>query len=160
MSPRTIRKIPGATDVFTLRNAGLKYFTVKVDRDRAGRIGINATEIQDALRVWVDGRQLGIVLEGTVRTPLFIRGEDRLRSSVADLARVPIVRPNGGTVELSQVADVQVEDGPIQIIREGGQRFATVLVNVRGRDLVGFVAEAKAAVDGQRQADAGISHAV
>jgi cobalt-zinc-cadmium resistance protein CzcA len=142
-----IRKIPGATDVFTLRNAGLKYFTVKIDRDRAGRIGINATEIQDSLRVWVDGRQLGIVLEGTVRTPLFIRGEDRLRASVADLARVPIVRPNGGTVELSQVADVRVEDGPIQIIREDGQRFATVLVNVRGRDLVGFVDEAKAAVN-------------
>jgi cobalt-zinc-cadmium resistance protein CzcA len=141
-----IRKIPGATDVFTLRNAGLKYFTVKIDRERAGRIGINATEIQDSLRVWVDGRQLGIVLEGAVRTPLFIRGEDRLRASVADLARVPIVRPNGGTVELSQVADVRVEDGPIQIIREGGQRFATVLVNVRGRDLVGFVDEAKAAV--------------
>ncbi|MGZ5830010.1 MAG: efflux RND transporter permease subunit, partial [Xanthobacteraceae bacterium] len=141
-----VRKIPGATDVFTLRNAGLKYFTVKIDRERAGRIGINATEIQDSLRVWVDGRQLGIVLEGTVRTPLFIRGEDRLRSSVAELARVPIVRPNGGIVELLQVADVNVEDGPIQIIRESGQRFATVLINVRGRDLVGFVDEAKAAV--------------
>jgi cobalt-zinc-cadmium resistance protein CzcA len=142
-----IRKIPGATDVFTLRNAGLKYFTVKVDRDRAGRLGINATDIQDALRVWVDGRQLGIVLEGIVRTPLFIRGEERLRASPEDLMRVPIVRPNGGTVELAQVADITIEDGPVQIIREGGQRFATVLVNVRGRDLVGFVAEAKAAVD-------------
>ncbi len=130
-----------------MRNAGLKYFTVKVDRDKAGRLGLNATDIQDALRVWVDGRQLGIVLEGVVRTPLFIRGEERLRASPEDLMRVPIVRPNGGTVELAQVADIQIEDGPVQIIREGGQRFATVLVNVRGRDLVGFVAEAKAAVD-------------
>jgi cobalt-zinc-cadmium resistance protein CzcA len=141
-----IRKIPGAADVFTLRNAGMKYFTVAVDRDRAGRFGLNATEIQDSLRIWVDGRQLGIVLEGSVRTPLFIRGEAQLRASVADLARVPIVRPTGGTVELSQVADVRVEDGPLQVIREGGQRFATVLVNVRGRDLVGFVSDAKAAV--------------
>ena len=107
-----IRKIPGATDVFTLRNAGLKYFTVKVDRDKAGRLGLNATDIQDALRVWVDGRQLGIVLEGIVRTPLFIRGEERLRASPEDLMRVPIVRSNGGTVELSQVADIQIEDGP------------------------------------------------
>ncbi|HVG51210.1 MAG TPA: CusA/CzcA family heavy metal efflux RND transporter, partial [Xanthobacteraceae bacterium] len=147
----TIRKVPGASDVFTLRNAGLKYFTVKIDRDRAGRLGVNATEVQDALRVWVDGRQLGIVLEGSVRTPLFIRGEDRLRSSVEELTRVPIVRANGGTVELAQVADVEIEDGPVQIIREGGQRFATVLVNVRGRDLVGFVADAKAAVDASVQ---------
>ena len=134
-------------DVFTLRNAGHEIFhRRRSTATSAGRFGLNATEIQDALRVWVDGRQLGIVLEGSVRTPLFIRGEERLRASAADLARVPIVRPNGGTVELSQVADIQIEDGPIQIIREDGQRFATVLVNVRGRDLVGFVDEAKAAV--------------
>ena len=147
-----IRKIPGATDVFALRNAGMKYFTVAVDRTKAGRLGLNATEVQDALRVWVDGRQVGIVLEGSVRTPLVIRGEESLRASAYDLGRVPIVRPTGGTVELSQVADVRIEDGPIQVIREDGQRFATVLVNVHGRDLVGFVAEAQAAVAANVQA--------
>ncbi len=54
--------------------------------------------------------------------------------------------PAGGTVELAQLADIKVEDGPIQVIREEGQRFATVLANVEGRDLVGFVSEAQAAV--------------
>jgi cobalt-zinc-cadmium resistance protein CzcA len=58
---------------------------------------------------------------------------------------VPIVLP-WRYVELSQIADVRVEDGPIQVIREDGQRFATVLTNVRGRDLVGFVDEAKASI--------------
>ena len=86
------------------------------------------------------------MLEGTVRTPLVIRGEEGLRASALDLERVPIVLPNGGVVELAQIADVRVEDGPIQVIREDGQRFATVLANVRGRDLVGFVDDAKAAV--------------
>jgi cobalt-zinc-cadmium resistance protein CzcA len=113
---------------------------------RAGRFGLNTTDVQDSLRVWVDGRQLGIVLEGATRVPLFIRGEESVRASDRDLARVPIVRPGGGSVELAQIADVQAEDGPIQVIREGGQRYATVLVNVRGRDLVGFVADAQAAV--------------
>jgi cobalt-zinc-cadmium resistance protein CzcA len=141
-----IRTVPGAIDVFALRNAGMRYFTVAVDRTQAGRFGLNAEEVQEALRVWVDGRRLGLVLEGQVRTPLVIRGEERLRASAADLARVPIVLPGGGTVELSQVAAIKVEDGPIQVIREDGQRFATVLANVRGRDLVGFVDDAKAAV--------------
>jgi len=141
-----IRQVPGSTDVFALRNAGMKYFTVAVDRTKAGRLGLNTTEVQDALRVWVDGRQLGTVLEGSVRTPLFIRGEENLRASASDLSRVPIVRPTGGTVELSQIADIHVDDGPIQVIREDGQRFATVLANVHGRDLVGFVADAQAAV--------------
>ncbi len=145
-SAAAIRRIPGASDVFALRNSGMKYLTVQVDRLRAGRHGLSATEVQDAIRVWVDGRRLGIVLEGNVRTPLVLRGEEDLRSSALDLARVPLVLPNGGVVELAQVADVRVEDGPIQVIREQGQRFATVLANVRGRDLVGFVADAQAAV--------------
>ncbi|MES2750364.1 MAG: CusA/CzcA family heavy metal efflux RND transporter [Pseudomonadota bacterium] len=141
-----IRRLQGATDVFALRNAGAKYFTVKVDRAKAGRLGLNATDVQDALRVWVDGKRVGIVLEGAVRTPIVIRGEAGLRTSVEDLTHTPIVLPGGGTVELSQLADIQVEDGPIQVIREDGQRFATVLANVEGRDLVGFVSDAQAAV--------------
>src|SRR5262249_14616587 len=116
-----IRPIKGSTDVFALRNAGMKYFTVAVDRTKAGRLGLNATEVQDAIRVWVDGRQLGIVLEGSVRTPLFIRGEENLRASADDLTRVPIVRSTGGTIELSQIADIRVDDGPIQVIRENGE---------------------------------------
>ncbi|WP_428659241.1 efflux RND transporter permease subunit [Reyranella sp.] len=141
-----LREVPGAADVFALRNSGMKYLTVKVDRLRAGRFGLNATEIQDVLRVWVDGRQIGLVIEGTARVPLMVRGEERLRASIHDLERIPIVLPNGGVIELGQIADVRLEDGPIQVIREDGQRFANVLSNVRGRDLVGFVAEAKAAV--------------
>jgi len=141
-----IRTVPGAIDVYALRNAGAKYFTVAVDRARAGRLGLNANDVQDALRIWVDGKRIGTVLEGSVRTPLVVRGEESLRSSAAHLAQTPIVLPNGGTVELSQLADIRVEDGPIQVIREEGQRFATVLANVDGRDLVGFVADAQAAV--------------
>jgi cobalt-zinc-cadmium resistance protein CzcA len=142
----SVQQIPGAVDVFALRNAGMRYLTVAVDRAKAGRFGLNSEQVQESLRVWVDGRDLGIVLEGQVRTPLMVRGEERQRASASDLARVPIVLPGGGTVELSQIAEVRVEDGPIQVIREDGQRFATTLTNVRGRDLVGFVDEAKANV--------------
>lgn len=141
-----IRKLPGASDVFALRNEGMRYLTVAVDRIRAGRLGLNAVDVQDAIRVWVDGRQIGIVLEGSRRIPIAIRGEADLRVSASGLARVPVVLPSGGTVELAQLADIRVDDGPIQVIREDGQRFATVLANVRGRDLVGFVSDAQAAV--------------
>ena len=138
-----VKTVPGAIDVFALRNAGMRYFTVAVDR--AGRpVRLNAEEVQEALRVWVDGRRLGIVLEGQVRTPLVIRGEERRRAS-PPISRKSHRAAGGGTIELGQVAKIKVEDGPIQVIREEGQRFATVLANVRGRDLVGFVDDAKAA---------------
>lgn len=141
-----IKKILGARDVFGLQNDGMRYLTARVDRLAAGRFGLNAGEIQDALRVWVDGQQVGIVLEGPIRTPLVIRGSETSRRSSVDFARLPMVSNDGKVVELSQLAEVQAENGPIQVIREEGRRFATVLANVEGRDLVGFVDAAKAAV--------------
>ncbi|HYF07028.1 MAG TPA: CusA/CzcA family heavy metal efflux RND transporter, partial [Acetobacteraceae bacterium] len=142
-----VRGIAGASDVFALRNEGMKYLTVRVDRLAAGRAGLNAVDVQEAIRVWVDGRQVGIVLEeGGLRVPLAVRGEEAARRSAAELARIAIALPGGGTVLLSQVADIREEEGPIQVVREDAQRFQTVLANVRGRDLVGFVAEAQAAV--------------
>ncbi len=141
-----IRGIPGAADVFALRNEGQKYLTVRADRLAAGRLGLNAEEVQQALRVWVDGTQLGIVLEGDRRIPLTLRGEEGLRRSPEDLARVPVVLPQGGAVELSQLATILEDEGVVQVIREDAQRYQTVLANVRGRDLVGFVDEAVAAV--------------
>jgi cobalt-zinc-cadmium resistance protein CzcA len=144
----SLRKISGSRDVFTLQNDGMRYLTARVDRLAAGRFGLNASEMQIALRVWVDGHQVGIVLEGPIRTPLVVRGAETSRRSTVDFERVPMVSSEGKVVELSQIADVLTENGPIQIIREGGQRFATVLANVTGRDLVGFVDEAKASVAG------------
>jgi len=141
-----IRGIRGSADVFALRNEGMKYLKVDIDRFAAGRLGLTVREVQQALRVWVDGRDMGIVLEKERRIPLMLRGEGSLRRSAADLARVMLVLPGGLTVALSQVAAVTEEEGPIQVIREGTERYATVLANVRGRDLVGFVAEAQAAV--------------
>ena len=153
-----LKKLPGARDVFALQNDGMRYLTAKVDRLAAGRFGLNAREIQDALRVWVDGHQVGLVLEGPIRTPLVVRGSETSRRSSVDFARLPMVSKDGKVVELSQLAEVQAENGPIQVIREDGRRFATVLANVTGRDLVGFVDEAKKAVATSVKTPAGYSY--
>ena len=141
-----VRRLPGATDVFALRNEGMKYLTIRLDRLAAGRSGLNAADVQKTLRAWVDGAPAGTVLEGEVRTPLMVRGEESLRRSAARLGDVPIVRPSGDFMQLSQLADLREEEGPVQVIREQAQRVATMLANVQGRDLVGFVEDARAAV--------------
>lgn len=153
-----LKKLPGARDVFALQNDGMRYLTAKVDRLAAGRFGLNAGEIQDALRVWVDGHQVGLVLEGPIRTPLVVRGSETSRRSSVDFARLPMVSKDGKVVELSQLAEVQAENGPIQVIREDGRRFATVLANVSGRDLVGFVSEAKHSVEKLVKTPSGYSY--
>jgi cobalt-zinc-cadmium resistance protein CzcA len=150
-----VKGIQGSSEVFGLRNDGMKYLRVEIDRFAAGRLGLNVRDVQQALRVWVDGRDMGLVLEQERRIPLMLRGEGSLRRSAADLQRLVLALPGGRTVALSQVARIAEEEGPIQVIREGTQRYATVLANVRGRDLVGFVAEAQAAVKAQVEIPAG-----
>ncbi len=141
-----ITGITGASEVFALRNEGMKYLRVEPDRFAIGRLGLQLRDVQQALRVWVDGRQAGIVLEQERRIPLMLRGEGSVRRSASDLERLILALPGGRTVALYQVARITEEEGAIQVIREATQRYATVLSNVRGRDLVGFVAEAQAAV--------------
>ena len=139
---KVMHGIQGASDVFTLRNEGMQYLVVKVDRLAAGRLGLNSDELADTLRAQVEGRKLGIVQEGIRRTPLLLRGAAE-PSSVSNLQ---IALPNGNRVPLSAVASIQSVEGAVAISRERGQRFSVVRSNVEGRDLVGFVDEAKRAV--------------
>ncbi|WP_375212393.1 efflux RND transporter permease subunit [Aquabacterium sp.] len=141
-----VAKVPGATDTLTLRNDGVAYLQVKIDREAAGRLGLRAQDIQADLRRWVEGQPIGLVQEPGRRTPLVIRGSDKLRNSPADFEALRIVTPDGQSLPLSTVARLSRTDGPVKIDREQAQRYVVVQTNVRGRDLVGFVEEARAKV--------------
>ncbi len=78
----------------------MKYLTVSIGPAEGRPPRPQRTEVQEAIRVWVDGRRLGIVLEGTVRTPLVLRGEQALRESAADLERVQLVTPTAARSSL------------------------------------------------------------
>lgn len=134
-----LRQIEGATDVFTSQNEGMQYLQITIDRLAAGRLGLNADALEDFLRAQIEGLQLGIVQEGIKRTPLIIRGG----SSFAAFENLQISLPDGGHVPLTAVAAIKQTEGMVSVSREKGQRFVVVRSNVRGRDLVGFVAEAQ-----------------
>ncbi len=141
-----IAQIPGATDTLTLRNDGVAYLQVQIDRQAAGRLGLHAQDIQADLRRWVEGQPIGLVQEPGRRTPLVIRGSEKLRQSPADFEALRIVTPDGQSLPLSTVARLTRTDGPVKIDREQAERYVVVQTNVRGRDLVGFVEEARAKV--------------
>ena len=141
-----IAQVPGATDTLTLRNDGVAYLQVQIDRQAAGRLGLRAQDIQADLRRWVEGQSIGLVQEPGRRTPLVIRGSDKLRNSPADFEALRIVTPDGQSLPLSTVARLTRTDGPVKIDREQAERYVVVQTNVRGRDLVGFVEEARAKV--------------
>jgi cobalt-zinc-cadmium resistance protein CzcA len=141
-----LKTVPGNQDVYTVQNDGVQYLRVAVDRLQAGRLGLSVEEIQDALRMQIEGQRAGVVIEGNRRTPIVLRGAESIRMSPADFGAMRITTKEGHTIALTSVAKLERAAGPVKIDREMGSRYSVVIANVAGRDLVGFVEEAKALV--------------
>ncbi len=138
-----LKTIDGAQDVLTVKNEGVQYYTVEIDRLAAGRFGFRVEDIAAALRAQLEGQPAGLVIEGTRRTPLMIRGGEDMRRSPALFAGMQLALPGGGSVPLSAVAALKRVAGPVKIEHQDAARLAVIQANVQGRDLVGFVEEAK-----------------
>ncbi len=147
--------ISGSEDVRTTRNSGVQYLKISVDRLAAGRLGLSVDELETVLRTQIEGKRVGTVHEGTRRTPLLLRGSDQLRAAPERFAALQITLPDGRNVPLSTVARVERVEGPVKVQRERGERMSVIVTNVRDRDLVGFVDEAKAKVAQQLPLPAG-----
>lgn len=138
--------VPGAKDTLALRNAGVQYLQVRFDRLAAGRQGLTVNDLQDRLHSLVEGAQTGIVIEQGRRVPLVMRGDETLRQSPARLGEQVLQTPGGASLTLAQLAQIERSEGPVKVDRENTQRYMVVQSSVAGRDLVGFVDEAKAVV--------------
>ena len=141
-----VSKVSGAEDTFTLKNDGVQYLTIAVDRLAAGRFGLNVDDVQNDLKALLEGRNVGTVIEQGRRVPVVLRGPENLRASPADFAALRLSLPDGRSVPLASVARIERVDGPVKVDRENAQRYVVIQSNVRDRDLVGFVEDAKAAV--------------
>ncbi len=138
-----LKKVPGAEDTLTVKNDGVQYFRINIDRLAAGRHGLNIEDVQADLRRLLEGQNIGTVMEQGRRVPLVIRGPEALRHSPADFAGLRITTAAGDTLPLASIASLERIDGPVKVDREAAQRYVVVQSNVRGRDLVGFVDEAR-----------------
>jgi cobalt-zinc-cadmium resistance protein CzcA len=152
-----LESIKGSQDVYTPQNSGVQYLQIKIDRAAAGRLGLDITEIESILRAQLEGTQLGVVQEGQRRTPVLVRGSQDLRNSPADFNNLMLTLSNGTNVPLSAVAKVVREEGPVKVDRERGARLVVVTANVRDRDLVGFVEEARQRVLNEVKLEEGYS---
>ena len=134
-----LHTISGASDVFMRKNEGMQFLQITIDRQATGRLGLDGDSIEDMLRAQIEGTPLGIVQEGIKRTPLLLRGD----SDTSNFANLQITLPNGGHVPITALAKIEHVEGVVAIGREKGQRFVVIRSNVDGRDLVGFVEEAR-----------------
>ncbi|MEO5897323.1 MAG: CusA/CzcA family heavy metal efflux RND transporter, partial [Vicinamibacterales bacterium] len=144
-----LRQVPGASNVYPEQVSGGQYLNITVDREAAARHGLDPGMIQAAIEIAVGETTLTTTIEGRQRFPVRVRYAPQFRSSVEAIGETLVATPGGAQVPLRTVARIEQARGPSMISSENGLLLATVLVNVQGRDVGGFVTEAKAAVSRQ-----------
>ncbi|MCB0272491.1 MAG: efflux RND transporter permease subunit [Bdellovibrionales bacterium] len=140
---REVEKVKGAYGVYAEQITGKPYIEFDIDRVAASRFGINTGTINSILQTAVGGMPIGQFYEGRERYPIRVRYKKELRDRIDELKRVLVPSPLGYHIPIEQLADIQVVTGPAVIQSENGLLRSTVLLNVRDRDLIGFVEEAK-----------------
>ena len=149
---KAISQIPGASDVYPEQIAGAPYLNIKVRREAAARYGVSVGDIQDAIEKAIGETNLTVTIEGRRRFPVRVRYQPQYRSDPRQIASV-LVGPQ--QIPLGQLAEIRNESGPFMISSENGLLRATVLLNVRGRDVGSFVDEAKQLINEQIKLPAG-----
>jgi cobalt-zinc-cadmium resistance protein CzcA len=140
-----IARIRGAKDVRTPSAGRLPMLAIEVRRDQLARYGIKAADVLDAVAA-LGGTTVGTVFEGQARHPMQVRLPLDWRNDPDRIKAIRVTDRQGRPIPLSELAHVRFEEGPSEVEREKIQRRAVVAVNVRGRDIAGFVAEARAAI--------------
>lgn len=142
-----VQKVRGAYGVYAERIIGKPYIEFEIDRVAASRYGLNTGTINKVLQTAVGGMPIGQFYEGRERYPIRLRYKQDLRNRLDELKRVLIPTPIGQHIPIAQVAKIKITTGPASIQSERGLLRSLVLLNVKDRDLIGFVDEAKAAVE-------------
>ena len=138
--------IQGAQDMRVERITGQQYLQIAIDRQAIARHGLNAADVHNVIETAIGGKEATEIFEGERRFSAVVRLPDAYRGSVEAIRNLMVAAPNGAQVPMESIARIDVTDGPAQISRELGKRRVVVGVNVRDRDLGGFVAELQAAV--------------
>ncbi len=138
-----LRTIPGAADIYAERGVGSPYLEIELKRNDLARYGVKMDEVLDVIETAIGGRNLTTTIEGRQRFPVRLRYARELRDSPEAIANILVSSMNGASIPLGKVAEIHSSTGPSMISSENGQLRVFVQCNVRGRDLGGFVEEAK-----------------
>jgi len=152
-----LKTVPGTRSAYAERVRGGRYIEVRPDRLQAARLGLSIADLQQVVSLAIGGENIGETVEGRQRFPINLRYPRELRDSLAALRALAIVTPMGATVTLDEVAQIVVTDGPPQLKSENARLNGWVYVDIHGRDLGGYVREAREAVSAKLKLPAGYS---
>ncbi|MCU7493600.1 MAG: efflux RND transporter permease subunit [Ignavibacteria bacterium] len=143
---KSLSKIDGTTDLVVEQVAGQPYLAVNVDRAKIARYGLNVSDVLKAVEITVGGKAATQLYEENRSFDITVRYPEEYRNSVDAIGSLLIPTGQGYNVPLKELADVSIVDGPVQVSREDGLRRIGIEMNIQGRDIGSFVAEAKKAV--------------
>jgi len=141
-----VRQIPGAADLYAERTTGSPYLEMTVDRPAADRYGLNVSDVEDVIETAMGGKNLTTTIEGRQRFSVRVRYARDFRQNPQQLGEVLVTGSNGAQVPLNKVVTIKTTMGPSMITSENGLLRGAVLLNVRGRDVGGFIDQAQKAV--------------
>lgn len=143
---RAVADIDGTASAYAERPVGGRFIEIDVKRDAASRYMMSVREVQDVVQTAIGGMQVSESVEGLERFPINLRYPQAWRDSPERLENLPVVTPSGAHVPLSALADIRIVDGPGMIRSENARRTGFVFIDIAGRDLGGYVAEAQEVV--------------
>ena len=138
-----LAELPGTASVFAERVAGGRYVDIEIDRLAASRFGLNVNDVHDVVGLAIGGMDVTRSVEGRERYPISLRYPQRVRDSIERLRLLPVVTPAGAHIALGDVADIAVAGGPPVIKSENARISGWVYIDINGRDLDAYVAEAQ-----------------
>ena len=139
-------EVEGASEIQVDQISGQPQLRIDLDRGALSRYGIPVARVQEVVKAAIGGASAGQLFEGERRWTIYVRYTEEERARASDVRSLLIDAPDGTLVPLDQVATIESIIGPRQISREDNQRYITVQLNVRGRDIGSFVEEASAAI--------------
>lgn len=146
---RALSSIDGVGDLSTQQLVGQPQVQIRIRPEAIARNGLNVEDVQDVIEIAIGGKTATQIIDGPRRFDVTLRYAANARLSRASIAAIEVRAPSGPPLSLSQLADITDVQGTAEISREDGQRSLTVSCNVRGRDIGGFVNEAKSRIKAQ-----------
>jgi len=144
-----ISGVEGVADLSLEANIGKPQIRIKVNRDQLARYGLNADDVLSVVRTGIGNEPVSTLIDGVRRFDITARLDDNSRSSIQAIKRIPLKTATGAIVPLASVADVTVAEGYSFIRREQLQRYAVIQMDVRGRDVDGFVRDANERIEAE-----------
>jgi Cu(I)/Ag(I) efflux system membrane protein CusA/SilA len=146
-----VREVPGTTSAFAERAAGGNYLEIRVNRNEAGRYGVSVEDIRAVIRTALGGMPVTTTVEGLERYSVNLRYPRELRDSPEKIGQVLVDLPTGGQIPLLRVTDIVLTKGPMVIRSENTRPNSWVFVDIRDRDIGGYVQRARAAINASMQ---------